>query len=151
MTLWDHGEKAMFSRVDMSKTVNFLFLVFLLVSCEEKASKNPEKVLSVELQNKCSDKGFHLFGDHYFYAEGATMSTISKDWVKIVPQGAVLTAVNEEFVMGYYEGDIILESGEKLQKIFFHIKSDGVLEFGHPFQDNPRVMGALIEESVRFQ
>ena len=75
----------------------------------------------------------------------------------VVPSGAVLVAIRDNYLWGYYEGEITVKGTddkiEKLEKIFFVIYKDGrPIEYHYPSLDKKyvRFAGKPIEGTVIF-
>ncbi|MBK1882356.1 hypothetical protein JIN85_08020 [Luteolibacter pohnpeiensis] len=145
------------------KTIWHLLFSVGLISCNDESTHNFKKTgddLESSRRSEIvqslvvdSDMGMRMYGNYYFDSRGGSLSSVYKDNLEVVPVGAVITIVNPYYILGYYEGEGYVESGNgkvRFQKIFFCIDNQGGLEFGLPYDKDPRVMGEAISGRVIF-
>lgn len=135
-----------------------------LISCKNKSERNAGSVESDLGSSRMletasfsltigADTGMQLYGRYFFDSRGGGLSAIYKENVEVVPPGSAIVVVNQNYIIGSYEGaGYVVDSRGRVrfQKIFFCVDKQGKFEFGLPYDKDPRVMGEAISGRVIF-
>jgi len=105
---------------------------------------------------KTPKNGIYLGGAKYFFdpGEGELSSVLDDKGMEVVPQGAYIVAMREDYVIGAWEGSVQIGLPQKkietLEKVFFVIQNESKLVFHYPNPSAPKFIGGKIKGEVQF-